>query len=298
MPNITTISRGNLTASVSSMGAELQSLALDGREYLWQADSAFWNKRAPVLFPMVGSLRNKQAMSEAGMCTMERHGVARINEHRLVEVSEDGTAVTYELTETPETLEAFPYRFKLNMTYALTYDTTLTQTFKVTNTGDVDLPFSVGGHPAFNVPVPGAYGEAFEDCEIRFAEAWSCASPHMAEGGLASYDDPIYFVNNADTLTLDHETFNQYDTIVLDHVPGNTVTLVGTKSGHGVRVDFPGFDYLGIWSAAGGAPFVAIEPWMGHATLTSEDDVFEHKRGITILAPGAVSECSYTITLL
>ena len=67
-------------------------------------------------------------------------------------VSEDGASVTYEFTDSAETREAFPYRFKLNMTYAITGDNQLTQTFKVTNTGDVDLPFSVGGHPAFNVP--------------------------------------------------------------------------------------------------------------------------------------------------
>ena len=156
MSTVTTIKRGGLTAAIDSMGAQLTSLALNGNEYLWQGDPAFWGKHAPILFPIVGSLRNNTATSAAGTCEMARHGIARIVEHKLVEVSEDGSSVTYEITDTPESLKAFPFHFKLNMTYALTGDATLTQTFAVTNTGDVDLPFSVGGHPAFNVPAPGA----------------------------------------------------------------------------------------------------------------------------------------------
>ena len=129
MSTVTTIKRGGLTAAIDSMGAQLTSLALDGNEYLWQGDPAFWGKHAPILFPIVGSLRNNTATSAAGTCEMPRHGLARIVEHKLVEVSEDGSSVTYEITDTPESLQAFPFHFKLNMTYALTGDATLTQTF-------------------------------------------------------------------------------------------------------------------------------------------------------------------------
>ena len=159
MSTITAISRGGLTAKVDSMGAQLCSLALDGREYLWQADPAFWGKHAPVLFPIVGSLRGDRAESAAGPCSMGRHGLARNYEHALVDVAEDGSAVTFEFTDSDETRHAYPYRFKLNMTYAVTGEATLTQTFAVTNTGEVGLPFSVGGHPAFNVPAPGGAEE-------------------------------------------------------------------------------------------------------------------------------------------
>ena len=98
-------------------------------------------------------------------------------------------------------------------------------------------------------------------------------------------------------MPLTHRTFDD-DAVMLSHVPGNTLTLRGRVSGHGIKVDFPGFDFIGIWSAAGDAPFVALEPWTGHATLTSEDDVFEHKNNITVLAPGQVDERTFTITLI
>lgn len=296
MSTMTTISRDGLTARIDSMGAQLCSLALDGREYLWQADPAFWGKHAPVLFPIVGNLRGDTATSAAGPCSMARHGLARIYEHELVGVSEDGSSVTYEFSSSDETLKAYPYQFKLNMTYALTGPASLTQTFAVTNTGDVDLPFSVGGHPAFNIPVPDAGDEAFEDYEFRFAEPWTAECPKILGGGLADPEDTFTPVKDADTLALTRDCF-AYDTMIFDHVPGNTVTLAGTTSGRGIRVDFPGFDYLGVWSAPG-APFVALEPWTGHATYTTEDDVLEHKENITILEAGKTDTRAFTITLL
>lgn len=295
MSTITTIGKGALSASISSKGAELQSLKLSGVEYLWQADPALWGKHAPVLFPIVGSIRNGRADSAEGPCTMDRHGLARINEHELVSVSDDGTSVTYEFVSTPETRAAYPYDFKLNMTYTIVGEATLAQTFRVENTGAVPLPFSVGGHPAFNIPVEGA-DEAYEDYEFRFAESWTADCPKLVEGGLATYEDTFRTVDGSDTLPLSRELF-RYDTMILDHVPGDTLSLVGKRSGHGIRVDFPGFDYLGVWSAPG-APFVALEPWTGHTTLTTEDDVLEHKENITILEPGAVDERAFTITLL
>ena len=104
-------------------------------------------------------------------------------------------------------------------------------------------------------------------------------------------------VDNADAIKLTHGSFAK-DAIVLTDVPDSTLTLLGTKSGHGVRVDFDGFKFIGIWSPMNDAPFVALEPWTGHSTLDTEDDVFEHKDNITILAPGETDERSFSITLL
>ncbi len=293
--SIATISSGSLTARIDTFGAELSGLALDGREYLWQADPTWWGRHAPVLFPIVGNIRDGRAESARGPVSLGRHGLARNFEHRIVENT--GDAVTLELTDSPESRASFPYAFRLNMTYALTGPATLTQTFRVENTGDAALPFSVGGHPAFNVPAPGADGEAFEDYELRFSRAWTYESPMLVDGGLFSYADMNPLLDDSATLPLTHRVFD-VDTLMFEDVPDSTVELVGRRSGHGVRVDFPGFRYLGVWSAANDAPFVAVEPWTGHATLDTEDDVFEHKRDITLLEPGCVDERSFSITLL
>ncbi|WP_102338043.1 aldose 1-epimerase family protein [Collinsella provencensis] len=297
MPSNVTISQGTLSAVISTMGAELKSLALDGREYLWQGNPKWWGKSAPVLFPLVGATGYDVLQTAAGPAPVPKHGFARDVEFHLVEQSEDGASVAFELSESEYTLARYPYPFSLRMTYAITGPATLKQTFRVENAGDVPMPFSVGGHPAFNVPVSGVEGETFEDYELRFTEAWTADSPKISVDGIMSYADPFHVLQNADALSVSRDLF-VFDTVVFRDVPGARIELVGKKSGHGVRVDFPDFDFVGIWSAAPDAPFVAVEPWTGHAALDVEDDVFEHRDNITILAPGEVDERSFEITLL
>lgn len=290
-----TIALGDLVAKINPQGAQLSSLALGGNEYLWQADPAVWGKHAPILFPIVGSIRDGKAESAQGPVTLGRHGLARDYEHAVAAQSDD--SVTFELTDSEATRAAYPYAFKLNMTYALTGPASLTQTFRVENTCDVDLPFSVGGHPAFNVPAPGTEGESFDDYELAFTRPWSCVAPKICDGGLLTYRTAEMVLDRADTLPITRELFDA-DAVMLSNVPDDTLTLRSRVSGHGVKIDFPGFKYIGIWSAKGDAPFVALEPWTGHATLDTEDNVLEHKRNITILEPGAVDERSFTVTLL
>lgn len=287
---------GRLSAVVDPMGAQLLSLQLDGCEYLWQGDPRFWARRAPVLFPIVGSLRDGRAESAQGPCVMGRHGIARNYEHAVVDRAADGSSVTFELRDSAETRAAYPYDFKLNMTYAITGEATLSQTFRVTNTGDATLPFCVGGHPAFNVPMSDAVDEAFEDYVLKFARPWSCTLPVIGEDSLMSWDDAFECPQGSDTVALTHASF-AHDALMLTDVPGSVLTLLGTKSGHGVRVEFPGFPYIGVWSAANDAPFVALEPWSGHTTAHDEDDVFEHKAGMTLLAPSETNERTFHLTL-
>lgn len=296
MPEPVSLRHGCLSAVVDPMGAQLLSLQLDGREYLWQGDPRFWARRAPVLFPIVGSLRDGRAESAQGPCVMGRHGIARNYEHAVVDRAADGSSVTFELRDSAETRAAYPYDFKLNMTYAITGEATLSQTFRVTNTGDATLPFCVGGHPAFNVPMSDAVDEAFEDYVLKFARPWSCTLPVIGEDSLMSWDNAFECPQGSDTVALTHASF-AHDALMLTDVPGSVLTLLGTKSGHGVRVEFPGFPYIGVWSAANDAPFVALEPWSGHTTAHDEDDVFEHKAGMTLLAPSETNERTFHLTL-
>jgi len=286
----TVIASDNLRAAVDSEGAQLLSLALDGREYLWRGDGRWWPRRAPVLFPIVGALRGDRCTTQQGPATMAQHGIARTHEHEVVDVRP--ASVTFRLTDDEGTRGQWPYAFSLSMTYAVG-DGALAQTFSVENTGDVPMPFQLGGHPAFNVPLEPGSGEAFEDWVLEFAEPWTYEAP-VIHDRLIDWSDRVAVVDDEAVLPLSHRLFDR-DAIVLQDVPGRTVRLEGTRSGHGVEVNFPGFKYCGIWSAAGDAPFVAVEPWTGTATGTDEGDAMEGKRGVTLLAPGGTFERTFTV---
>ena len=289
---ISSISSGSLQARVDSQGAQLMGLAKDGDEYLWQGDERWWPRRAPILFPIVGVLADGVSQSAAGEVRLGRHGLARNYEHALVE--ESASSVTYELTSTDETLEHYPYPFKLNMTYSVDGER-LTQTYLVTNIGSEPMPFTLGGHPAFNVPAPGANDERFEDYELRFSRAWTCDMPTIDADGICDLEHTYPVVVDSDRLPLSHELFEKLLTITLVEVPDRTIELVGTKSARGVRLDFDGFDYLGVWSAGNKAPFVAVEPWVGIAACKGESGRFEDKPGTIVLAPGESCDKSFSI---
>lgn len=289
---LTTIGADGVEATVSSHGAQLMSLVHDGLEYLWQGDGRWWPRRAPVLFPIVGALRDNVVQTPEGPAPMAQHGLARNFDHEVV--AADAASVTYRLASSEETRRLYPYDFELLMIYAVA-DGSLSQTFSVSNTGDVPMTFQLGGHPAFNVPVDPASGERFDDYVLEFAEPWRAVVPRIVEGGLLDWTVETTVVDGGTELPIDHRLFD-HDALVLSDVPGRTVTLRGTKSGRSMTVDFPGFDYCGIWSAAGDAPFVAIEPWTGTATGTEEGGTIEEKRGAATIAPGERFERTFTMT--
>ncbi|MBP3884973.1 MAG: aldose 1-epimerase family protein [Olsenella sp.] len=289
MSELTTIESGGVSITVDAKGAQLMSLSTERGEYLWQGDERWWPRRAPVLFPIVGNLRGDAATSAEGDVRLGRHGLARNHVFDLIDLSD--SSLTYRLASNEVTLGQFPYYFQLEMTYSIS-DGAVRQTFLVTNTGDVDLPYVVGGHPAFNVPAPGAGGEDFAQYRLEFATPWTYGSPRInTETGLLDFSDRIALLDDSSSLGLSHALFD-VDTLVFEDVPERSVRLVGPQ-GHGMQVDFEGFDYLGVWSAANDAPFVALEPWTGCATATDEDDVFEHKRGISTLSPGGRREHAF-----
>ena len=287
MSEIISISSNSLTASIDAMGAQLMSLRKGESEYLWQGDSNWWPRRAPILFPIVGVLKDSKAESAEGTISLARHGLARLNQFEVVEQSP--SSVTLQLKSTEETRKSYPYDFELKLIFSVDGDT-LTQTYEVTNPANVVLPFTLGAHPAFNIPIPDVEASSLNHYHLLFTHSWTSYGPSITDEGLCDYTTPQRLIVDSDTLPLSWELIDREKTITLENVPDRRITLAASteapSEAHGIQMDFEGFDYLGIWSATPGCPFVALEPWCGIADTVDCDGIFEHKPGIISLEPG------------
>lgn len=271
--------------------AMLHSLVKDNVEYLWQGDKNYWGGQAPVCFPITGVLRNSRSAAFGRECCMKRHGIARINPFEIKE--QGGNFVCFVQNSSGETKKAFPFDYSLEIRYTVLQNTVTTR-YTVKNTGTDKLPFVIGGHPAFNCPLEK--GEAFEDYSVEFSQpvTQKCLRPDV-QTGLIDISKRYDVLDSPNRIDMDHSLFEQ-DAMVFDGIKPKTAVL--SAGGRGVRVDYQDFENLLIWSSSNGGNFVALEPWTGISTCSDEDDIFEHKRGMTVLEPNCEASFQFKITLI
>lgn len=286
------ITSGDSFAVLGLNGAQLNSLVKDGREYLWQGNPDYWAGQAPVCFPIVGVLPEGKARAFGKECDMKRHGVARINPFEIFEQHKN--SVTFVQKSSAETKKQFPFDYELKIKYTIVGNT-VTNEYIVTNTGAERLPFVIGGHPAFNCPVDD--DECFEDYRLIFEKPITkpCLRPDH-KTGLVDTQKIYDVMHGGDTLDLHHDLFEEKDALIFEGCAAKSATLIG-KNGRGVKIDFQDMNNLLVWSAVGGAPFVALEPWTGISSCLDENDIFENKRGMTILDPDETVSFKFKITM-
>lgn len=287
-----TLKNENCTVKCVQDGAMLHSLVKNGVEYLWQGDKNYWAGQAPVCFPIVGVLKNGKAKAFGKECNMSRHGVARINPFEIKQ--QGANYVTFVQNSSDETRAQFPFDYSLEIKYTLNGDTVTTE-YTVINTGTEKLPFAIGGHPAFNCPL--CADENFEDYSVKFDKVLSkkCLRPDV-HTGLVDTAKRFSVLENTDEIKMNHNLFVD-DAMVFDNMEAKCALLTG-KNGKGVKVEYQDFANVLIWSSANGGPFVAIEPWTGISTCLDENEIFENKRGITVLNPDEQASFKFKITLI
>lgn len=270
-----------LRVSIEAKGAELKSVYRKdtGLEYMWSGDPAFWGKTSPVLFPIVGALKNNSYNYAGKSFQMARHGFARDMPFMPGEQLTD--SITFTLESSEETLKKYPFHFSFSISYRLRQDT-LDVVYKVTNKGPEEMHFSVGAHPAFKVPL--VEGTTYEDYRLVFEKKETAGRWPISKDGLIERS-PLPLLDNTDTLPLSKTLFSK-DALVLKHLLSDSVQLLSFKTPHGLRFSFPGFPYLGLW-AAPGADFLCIEPWCGIADSVDTDQEIEHKEGVRTIQPSA-----------
>ena len=286
-----TLKNQNLTIKINPKGAELISLFNEETqtEYMWSADANFWGKSSPVLFPIVGALKDNLYHFEGKTYHLPRHGFAREREF-LVENTTD-ESVTFLLTHDEETLKIYPFAFEFRLKYEL-HENCLSVTYSVKNMDHKTMYFSVGGHPAFAVPLSADTN--YENYYLEFNKTENFQRWGLVEGGLIA-NNSTDFLLNTNRLALTKELFYK-DAIVFKNLQSDEVTLKSDKTNRQLKFDFKGFPYLGIW-AAKDANFVCIEPWFGIADSENHSQELTEKEGIIALAVNEIFETTWRVRL-
>lgn len=284
-----TIKTDRIEVSVAAKGAELQSvMSPDGTEYLWQGDPAFWPRRSPLLFPIIGALPGGTFAYAGKTYKLGNHGFVRDLEFR--EASRSADSLRLELGSDEANLALYPFRFKLAVTYKVRGDT-LEVGYEVANADSRTMPFSIGAHPAFRAPL--GLGESREDFDLVF-EKPETVDRHFLNADNLRTGESASFLRGSDGVPVSPDLFERGAIVLKDQV-SRKLCLRSRVSGRFVELSFPDFPYLGIWSPKGDCPFVCIEPWFGVMPLVGSTQDLERKEGVLALGPGAVFRAAYSI---
>ncbi|QDM01534.1 aldose 1-epimerase family protein [Aliarcobacter butzleri] len=271
-----------IKAQIKSFGAELNSLKKcdENFEYIWQANSKYWARHSPVLFPIVGRLKEDSYFYKNKKYSLSQHGFARDKEFEIVQNEAD--FIEFRLKSDEKSLEVYPFFFELNIGYKLDKNS-LIVSYKVKNKSDEKMYFSIGAHPAFNTQV----GDFLEFENIKTTKRY-----FLDEKGLIYKNQDLNLENSK--LYLDKDLFKE-DALVFNDSNIKQITLKNIENKSRVKVKFDNFPYLGIWSKPNDAPFVCIEPWFGVADEQNSNQKIEDKKGILSLEKEEEFFCFYII---
>lgn len=279
-----------ISAKIDSFGAQLNSLKkVDiNLEYIWQADSKYWNRHAPILFPIVGRLKDDEYFYQGNKYNMSQHGFARDCEFELLKKDDD--YLSFRLTSNDKSFENYPFLFELDVCYELIKNK-LIISYKVKNMTNGEMFFSIGAHPAFNWPLEN---EEKNDYFFEFEDIKSTKRYYLNEKGLVYNSANLEIKDNK--IALNEELFKD-DALIFNDLNIKSVSLKNIKNDNFIKVDFDNFPYLGLWSKPTGAAFICIEPWFGIADEENSNQKLEEKKVMITLQKNEIFSCFYSIEI-
>lgn len=290
---LATLENDFFSICISAHGAELHSIyskKLD-KELLWSGYDKVWARHAPVLFPIVGKLKNDSYTFEGKSYSLPQHGFARDMEFKIASniVSDNFDSVVYELDSNETTLEKYPFSFALQIEYKLENEK-LHCNYRVKNTGDSEMYFSIGSHPGFVCPI--MEGEQLSEYTITF-EKEEIAKRNLLDGGLFNGIQEEVIVNKKH-MPLSKELFEK-DAIVLKGLHSEALQL--HSNNYILNFFWHNMPYFGIWAKKGIEEFICLEPWTGLADSVFASGDIKEKEGIITLSPTKVFECGFGISV-
>ena len=286
-----TIQNDKLRATFNNLGAELVSLINieTGKEIMWSGNPDFWSGISPVLFPIIGALKNEQYIFENQTYELPRHGFAR---RRIFAVKESSAnEVVFELTSDEESLKIYPFQFSLEIKYTLAANK-LNVDYLVKNLSQKQMYFSLGAHPGFAIDTEN--GLNYNDYEIAFSNDDELQIHPLADNLISNQTQTIDLENKV--LPLSYELFSK-DALVMTNMRSKELILRNNKNDQKLVFTFSNFPYFGVW-AAKNADFVCLEPWQGIADLENHNQQLTEKFGILRLEKGGDWTANWAVEII
>ena len=277
----------------SNHGGELHNITgkKDNTEFLWNGNPDFWKYHSPILFPIVGKVKNGEYRVDGKTYELPQHGLARISEFETI-LSEKNK-IAFQLNYSEDTLKVYPYKFSLIISYEL-IENSVKISYIVKNLDNKTINFSIGAHPGFMCPLTST--ETINDYYFEFNKKENADLITLdISAGLISHNNIPYF-KNENVIPLSKELFKN-DALIFHNLDSNLISIKSKNHNKTLSMDFDGFPYIGLWSMPTGAPFVCIEPWFGHADFVDFDGELKDKAGIEALAVDCEFNCSYSVII-
>ena len=283
----------SLEVELNAKGAEIIKIVgqQDQINYMWKRDPELWANSAPILFPIVGAIRNNECCIDGQKYSMTQHGFARHNVFETHQLSD--TCVEFELTPNESILKQYPYLFDLKVRYTLV-NNQLECRCIVKNTDARDIYFQIGGHPAFACPFMD--DESSNDYYLEFSENETLSQKviDVARKGMSRTTIP--FFENERRFFVRQQLFSN-DAIVFKDFKSESVSLKSLNHNKSIVFHMQGFNHLGLWAAKHVGGLIAIEPWVGHSDYVDFDGEFKDKEGIVSLEPNHEFECTFKVEI-
>lgn len=279
--------------NANTHGGELHSIVgkKSNEEYIWKGFPFWWKIYSPILFPIIGKVKDFEYKLDGKSYFMPQHGFASEAKYKLIENKDD--IIAFELRNYDETEEIYPFKFSLINEYKLN-ENKIIITHKVKNLDDKDMYFSIGAHPAFKCPM---YGEddSLNDYYLKFETIENASILEINDQDLLTGNE-IDYLNNTDEIALSEETFKR-GTLIFNNLKSNKVSLKSKKHNRSITIEFKDFPILSLWAPDRRTSFICIEPWNGHADLEDFNGEIKDKKGIITLESNNEFICSYSIVI-
>lgn len=280
------ISNDYVSATINSKGAELISLIKKSSQenYIWEGNATFWGKHSPVLFPIVGTLKDNFYWYNEKKYELSRHGFARDCEFEIIHQLND--EVVFSLSPNEKTRKTYPFEFELQLKYKLNVFE-LQISYSVINKDKVTIPFSIGAHPAFSLK------SKFENYSLQFEQQENLTCYTLANGLISATNYTIELIEKK--MPLNYSLFEN-DALIFKNLHSKKITILENENPK-LSISFSDFKNLGVWTVQN-AHFICIEPWLGYSDTINHNNQLIEKEGIEFVEENAIFESSLSIKIL